>query len=93
VFCDRFTFRSILVAKTLTGRITRSELAYWRNWIKRHASHAADFALDPHDRTPGVIHALSEICLGLKAFPKFLRLTPKTTPDVRPSFSNSKVRS
>ena len=92
VFCDRFTFRSILVAKVLTGRISRTDLSYWRNWMKRHSTHAADFAMDADDQMPGLIHALSEIYLGLKAFPKFLRLTPKTSPELREP-ALSKVRS
>ena len=28
---------------------------------------------------PGLIHALSEIYLGLKSFPRFLRLTPRAS--------------
>jgi hypothetical protein len=52
--------------------------------MKQHAAHAVDVALDASDRLPGVIHALSEIYLGLKSFPRFLRATPRTsslTPD------------
>lgn len=85
VFCDRFTMRSILIAKTLTGRISRAELATWREWWKENADRAVDFALDRQDRMPGLIHVVSEIYLGLKAFPKFLKLTPKTVLKVQPS--------
>ena len=77
VFCDRFTMRSILIAKTLTGRISRVELATWRDWWNVNEDRAVDFALDRQDRMPGLIHVVSEIYLGLKAFPKFLKLTPK----------------
>ena len=34
---------------------------------------------DENDPMPGVIHALSEIYLGLKAFPRFMRSTPRTS--------------
>ena len=87
VFCDRFTFRSILLAKLATGRISRTELSYWRNWLKQNRPNAADFALDPDDKLPGWIHALSEINLGLRAIPKFLRLTPRTSPEMEPAFT------
>ena len=79
VFCDRFTMNSIFIAKTLTGRMSRSELSTARAWWKEHAGHAVDFALDGKDRMPGIIHVMSEIYLGIRAFPKFLRLTPRTS--------------
>jgi D-aspartate ligase len=80
VFCDRFTLRAILFAQAMTGRISHERLAYWRAWMKRHAAHAVDLAADDSDPMPGVIHALSEIYLGLKSFPRFLRLTPRASP-------------
>jgi D-aspartate ligase len=76
-FCDGFTLRAILTARTLTRRITRSELAYWRGWMKQDAADVVDVAKDANDPKPAIIHALSEIYLGLKAIPKFLRLTPR----------------
>ena len=79
VFCDRFTMRAILFAQTMTARISREDRAYWRAWAKRHAAHAVDFAADDSDPVPAVIHALSEIYLGLKSFPRFLRLTPRAS--------------
>lgn len=75
VFYDRFTLRSILFAQMITSRISRKDRAYWRNWIMENASHAVDAAIDPRDPTPGIVHALSEISLGLRAFPRFLRST------------------
>ena len=79
VFYDRFTLHAILLAQTITGRISRGDRAYWRDWMKQHAAHAVDFAMDDSDRIPGVIHAVSEIYLGLKSFPRFLRSTPRTS--------------
>jgi hypothetical protein len=76
VFYDRFTLRAILFAQTVTARISHEDRAYWRAWMKQHAAHAVDVALDQSDRLPGVIHALSEIYLGLKSFPRFMRSTP-----------------
>jgi D-aspartate ligase len=79
VFCDGFTMRAILTARTLTGRISRRELEYWRNWTRRHTGHTIDVVKDESDSIPALIHALSEISLGLQAIPKFLRLTPRAS--------------
>jgi D-aspartate ligase len=79
VFCDGFTMWAILTARTLTGRISRSELEYWRNWMRRHIDHTIDVVRDESDTIPAFIHALSEISLGLRAIPKFLRLTPRAS--------------
>ncbi|CAL78545.1 conserved hypothetical protein [Bradyrhizobium sp. ORS 278] len=73
VFRDRFTLRAILLAQTLTARISREELAKWRRWLKQHAGHAVDFAADRDDRVPGIVHAFSELYLGLRSLPRFLR--------------------
>ena len=80
VFCDRFTLRAILLAQTMTARISREDREYWRGWLKRHADHTVDFAADSNDPVPEVIHVLSEIYLGLKSFPRFLRSTPRASP-------------
>jgi D-aspartate ligase len=77
VFCDRFTLNAILTARSLTGRITRQELEYWRGWVKQHAAHRVDVAMDSSDPMPALIHVMSEIYLGLMAIPKFLRMTPR----------------
>jgi D-aspartate ligase len=91
VFCDGFTLRAILSARTLTARISRKELEYWRSWMKQHAAHCVDVAADDNDRMPGFIHALSEISLGLRAFPRFLRLTPRASSVTAPT--SNKVQS
>jgi D-aspartate ligase len=80
VLCDRFTLRAILFAQTMTTRISPADHAYWRAWMKQHRSHAVDFAADDSDPMPGVIHAFSEIYLGLKALPRFLHSTPRAFP-------------
>jgi predicted ATP-grasp superfamily ATP-dependent carboligase len=77
IFHDRFTLRASLFAKTMTARISREERAYWRTWMKENTNRSVDFAADDTDLKPGVIHALSEVYLGLKAIPRFLRSTPR----------------
>jgi D-aspartate ligase len=80
VFCDRFTLRAILFAQTVTARISPKDYAYWRAWMKQHAPHTVDFAADDSDPMPGVVHALSELYLGIKSFPRFLRSMPRISP-------------
>jgi predicted ATP-grasp superfamily ATP-dependent carboligase len=80
VFCDRFTLRAILFAQTMTARISPRDYAYWRAWMKQHAAYAVDLAADDSDPMPGVIHALSELYLGIKSFPRFLRSMPWVPP-------------
>lgn len=77
VFYDRFTLWAILTAKTLTMRASSGELGYWRSWTRRNAGHSVDFALDMTDPMPGVIHAISETILGIRAFRRFLRSTSR----------------
>jgi D-aspartate ligase len=80
IFCDRFTLPAILFAQAMTARISPEDSAYWRAWTKKNAAHAVDFAADDSDPMPGIVHALSEIYLGLKAVPRFLRSTPRVAP-------------
>ena len=70
-FCDRFTFCAMLLALVMSSRLSGDELAYWRAWLKRNA--VVDVALDRNDLIPGLVHAFSEIYLGVRAFPRFLR--------------------
>jgi D-aspartate ligase len=78
VFCDGFALRAILFARTVTGRVSHKDRAYWRAWIRKHAADAVDLAADGSDPIPWVVHTLSEIYLGLKALPRFMR---STAPD------------
>ena len=77
VFCDRFTLRAMLFTLRLTGRMSREEIVRWQAWLALNSSHFIDAAKDSSDRAPAIIHALSEIYLGLKSFPRFLRLRPR----------------
>ena len=77
VFYDRFTLRAILYAKALTARISRQDRSYWRSWVQQNSPYAVDAAADDGDQTPAIIHTLSEITLGLKAFPRFWRSTSR----------------
>jgi D-aspartate ligase len=78
VFRDRFTLRAILLAQVLSARTSNEELSKWRGWMKRHADHAVDFAADSNDRMPGVVHVFSELYLGLKSLPRFVRARTRT---------------
>lgn len=77
VFCDRFTLHAILLARMLTKRISREELAYWRSWLRTNADDCVDVAALDGDPMPRIVHVASEIFVGLRAFRRFLRLTPR----------------
>jgi D-aspartate ligase len=77
VFCDRFTFRALLTAMTITRRLSGLEATRWKRWYEDHRAGAVDVAIDVRDPLPGFVHALSEVVLGLQAVPRFLR-TPST---------------
>jgi D-aspartate ligase len=89
VFSDRFTLRALLLAQTLTARVSSEDRARWHAWINEHVDHAVDFAVDNSDPVPGLIHAMSEIYLGLKSFPRFMRTT-KRVSTLTSRFSKSK---
>jgi D-aspartate ligase len=76
VLCDRFLFRVFLAAHALTSRISSQERAAWRAWMKRHKAHAIDIVGDRSDPMPAIVHVLTEISVGLKGIPRFLRSEP-----------------
>jgi predicted ATP-grasp superfamily ATP-dependent carboligase len=76
-FCDQFTFRAILTAMRITGRLSRVEAAVWKRWLEQHRAGIVDIAIDVRDPIPGFVHALSELKLGLQAVPRFLS-APRT---------------
>lgn len=75
-FCDRFTLGALLMMRFLTLRISSVDRRYWKTWRDRNRD-AADFAADRCDRWPGIVHIISEIYLGLRAVPRFLRSTKR----------------
>ena len=77
VFYDSFTLHAILLAKKLSGLTTLHEIAHWRAWTEKNAKQSVDVVSDLTDRLPSVIHAISELRLGLMALPKFLKSTAK----------------
>jgi hypothetical protein len=85
VFSDRFTLSAILLAEALFLRMSRQERARWRQWILQHSSCAVDVAVDKYDWPPGVVHALSETFLGLKALPRFLSAKSESSLVVPPA--------
>ena len=72
---DGFTLRAALFAQAMRGAHGRAERDRWKGWMRTHAPHMVDFAADPRDRLPAIVHALSEIHLGLRALPRFFRET------------------
>ncbi|MCP3460011.1 ATP-grasp domain-containing protein [Bradyrhizobium sp. CCGUVB23] len=75
VFCDSFALRAFLFAQALTRRMSPKDRAYWRAWLRKHADDAVDYAADGNDSIPGIIHSLSQLHLGVKALPRFMRLS------------------
>jgi D-aspartate ligase len=86
VFRDRFTLGAILFAQKLTGGASPQDRLYWRSWAKQNAAYAVDAAADASDPMPAIVHALSEIYLGLSALPRFWRSTPpRKISDISPA--------
>jgi D-aspartate ligase len=73
VFCDRFLLEAILLARSLTGQISRKDRLNWQRWRKRNAAFAVDAAVDGTDPMPGAIHALCEFFLGLRVLTRVIR--------------------
>lgn len=86
VFWDGFTLRAILLAQAVTSRTSREDRKFWRAWIKKNAAHAVDVAADRSDPMPGIVHALSEAYLGVRAIPPFLRV-PGSAGHLAPNVS------
>ena len=80
VFCDIFTLRAILLAQTLCMRAKLKDLAHWRDWTRRNRASMVHFAADRSDPLPGVMHRLSELYLGFRAAPRFVRTMLAATP-------------
>ena len=79
VFCDRFSLRAFLFAQTITRRMSHKDRAHWRAWLRKNAAHGIDYAADGSDPIPAIIHSLSQIHLGVKALPRFIRLSALDT--------------
>ena len=80
VFCDNFTLNAILLAQTLCLRAGPRDIAYWRGWVKQNRAHMVHLASNRSDPMPGVIHILSEIYLGFRAAPRFVRTMLPSSP-------------
>lgn len=80
VFCDSFTLHAILLAQALCMRARLKDLAYWRSWAKHNRAHMVRFAFDRSDPLPGIIHVLSELYLGFRAAPRFVRTMLPSSP-------------
>lgn len=80
VFSDNFTLHVILLAQTLCMRARLKDLAYWRGWARQNRARMVHFASDRSDPMPGIIHILSEIYLGFRAAPRFVRTMLPSSP-------------
>ncbi|WP_429068085.1 ATP-grasp domain-containing protein [Bosea sp. OAE752] len=80
VFCDNFTLHAILLAQTLCMRARLGDLAHWRSWARQNRAHMVHFASDPSDPMPGIVHILSELYLGFRAAPRFVRTMLPSSP-------------
>lgn len=80
VFCDKFTLHAILLAQTLCLRARFEDLAHWHGWVRRNRAHMVHLASDRGDPMPGVIHILSELYLGFRAAPRFVRTMLPSSP-------------
>ena len=85
VIYDSFTLRALLLGKYITGQINRGEYDYWRRWAKANKACAVDIAIDQRDPLPGIVHAVSEVYLGLRALPRFLKRSPAVASSTRHS--------
>ena len=75
VFCDQFTLEAILLAQGIVSRAPRADRQRWRAWSRQHAAHCVDLVIDKSDPMPAIVHVLSEIYLGVRALPQFIRTT------------------
>jgi hypothetical protein len=72
---DRFTLRATLFARAMRGPDGRAARDKWRGWMMAHAPHMIDLVADRRDPLPTLVHIASEINLGLRALPRFMRGT------------------
>lgn len=80
VFCDTFTLHAILLAQTLCLRARPRDLAHWLAWAAQNRARMVHLASDPDDPMPGIIHILSELYLGFRAAPRFVRTMLPSSP-------------
>ena len=80
VFCDNFTLHAILLAQALCMRARLKDLAHWQSWARQNRAHMVHFASDHSDPMPGIIHILSELYLGFRAAPRFVRTMLPSSP-------------
>ncbi|MBN9081977.1 MAG: ATP-grasp domain-containing protein [Rhizobiales bacterium 62-17] len=81
-FCDNFTLHAILLAQTLCMRIRLEDLAHWRRWARQNRAHMVHFASNRQDPMPGIVHILSELYLGFRAAPRFVRTMLPSAPPI-----------
>jgi D-aspartate ligase len=70
---DHFTMKAILFVNRFVSLSTSKNDAYWRAWVKKNGRYSIDIASSDGDPLPRVIHALSEVHRGIKAFPRLFK--------------------
>jgi hypothetical protein len=68
----------------MIARISPKGRDFWRSWTRQHSANMVDFVAHENDPVPEFIHVLSEIYLGLRSFPRFLRSTPRASAQTSP---------
>ena len=59
------------------------DLTQWLGWTRRNRARMVHFAADRSDPLPGVMHRLSELYLGFRAAPRFVRTMLASSPASR----------
>lgn len=77
---DKFTFRVIVAAMRISGRMSRSRATDWHEWRNQHRAKSVDIALDYRDPVPGFVHVISELKQGIQAIPRFLSAPRVASP-------------
>lgn len=75
---DGFTATIVLLLRMFEGRRHSRRVLQWC-WQRR--AHLVDVALDRSDRLPGIVHALSELRLGIAAIARLLGRKARRLPE------------
>jgi predicted ATP-grasp superfamily ATP-dependent carboligase len=64
VYCHRTMLELVLTLQGLSGRMSKSDVRYWRNWYAQHRDEATDAVRDVDDPRP----AMADTAAWLKSF-------------------------
>ncbi len=60
-YCHRFHLESLLWSQRLSGKLSRSEVSQWRNWLSARRGYVVDAVLDRHDWFPAFIEVAAHL--------------------------------